>query len=138
MRTKLLFPLIAAVSITTGTYAGSDGYVTTREREAQKMQQIKQLRAEMKRYVDAAKARYKTNEGVLTGIDRSGQAMEAYIKGVCGAVYSTYEGGSFAGIDYANCEAEILQKHTHIIWEKFLTSMDSTPPMLPEPKVKEE
>ena len=36
---------------------------------------------------------------------------------------------------YLGCKIALTQARTHWLWRNWLTYMDSTPPILPEPKV---
>jgi hypothetical protein len=38
-------------------------------------------------------------------------------------------------VEDLSCQIKLTQLHTHTIWLEWLTYMDSTPPILPEPPV---
>lgn len=58
-----------------------------------------------------------------------------YFNAHCDSVYTQWREGSIRGIMGVSCKTKITKQRTHELWENFLTYMDSTPPVLPEPKL---
>ena len=66
---------------------------------------------------------------------RRGRASRGagYRDAECGAVYDYWSGGTIRGTEQLACQIDLTRRHTHTIWRLWLTYMDSTPPLLPEP-----
>ena len=60
-------------------------------------------------------------------------AWEAYAEAECSAVYKQYEGGSIRGLMRLSCTRDLTLERTHHVWETYLTFLDSSEPLLPEP-----
>ena len=52
------------------------------------------------------------------------------------SVYTQWRDGAIRGIMAISCKTKLTKQRTHDLWENFLTYMDSTPPVLPEPSVE--
>lgn len=61
---------------------------------------------------------------------------QAYAAAHCGSVYTQWRDGTIRGVMGITCRTRLTKQRTHDIWEDFLTYMDSTPPVLPEPDVE--
>lgn len=61
---------------------------------------------------------------------------QAYASAHCGSVYTQWRDGTIRGVMGTTCLTRLTRQRTHDIWEDFLTYMDSTPPVLPEPGVE--
>jgi uncharacterized protein YecT (DUF1311 family) len=53
----------------------------------------------------------------------------------CDAIYEMWAGGTTSAAMRGNCVIEQTQRRTHDLWKEYLTFMDSTPALLPEPKL---
>ncbi|TOB51174.1 lysozyme inhibitor LprI family protein, partial [Vibrio parahaemolyticus] len=63
------------------------------------------------------------------------QDWQAYMSSHCDSVYTQWRDGTIRGIMAISCKTKLTKQRTHELWENFLTYMDSTPPVLPEPSV---
>ncbi|MCG9633363.1 lysozyme inhibitor LprI family protein [Vibrio sp. Isolate30] len=72
---------------------------------------------------------------LVDAIKRSQVDWSTYMTAHCDAIYTQWRGGSIRGVMALSCKTELTKDRTHQIWANFLTYMDSTPPVLPEPKV---
>lgn len=95
---------------------------------------------ELKRYLDAARKRLQSeaadDAGVakaLAGLDKAQSAWVAYREAECGAVYDYWSSGTIRGSMALTCQIDLTRARTHTVWSEWLTYMDSTPPILPEP-----
>lgn len=88
------------------------------------------------RYLAAAREQYADSADVLTEIEKSEAAFEAYSQAECGAVYATFGNGSIRNAEWILCTSDLRRRRTHTIWRNFLTYPDSTPPVLPEPSLE--
>lgn len=64
----------------------------------------------------------------------SDEAFNTYRERECDAVYADWAGGSIRYTMALSCKIDLTDRRTHRIWENWLTYMDSTPPILPEPQ----
>ena len=105
-------------------------------------QQLDAANSDLGRYVTAARRRLKSEaqggDGhaaamALADFDRAEQAWTAYLKAECGAVYDYWSDGTIRTSMELTCEIDLTRRHTHTVWSEWLTYMDSTPPILPEP-----
>jgi hypothetical protein len=96
---------------------------------------IDQLRKRMKLYLDKARERFAKDKKLLQLIDESQKRWEAYTDAEYDAVYQYWGDGSMAGIAAQDSLKQLIRCRTYVIWENYLTFMDSTPPLLPEPKL---
>jgi uncharacterized protein YecT (DUF1311 family) len=69
----------------------------------------------------------------LRGFDAAEHAWANYRDAECGAVYDYWSGGTIRGTEQLSCQIDLTRRHTHTVWRLWLTYMDSTPPLLPEP-----
>jgi hypothetical protein len=98
--------------------------------------------AELARYVAAADARLRQQVGrdpaaarARQRFEAAEQAFAAYRDAECGAVFEAWSGGTIRNAMEIVCRLRITRLHTHTLWREWLTYMDSTPPILPEPAV---
>jgi uncharacterized protein YecT (DUF1311 family) len=102
--------------------------------------------ADLARYVAAARDRLKQEAATAdrgdTSAVRALQGLEAaegdwvrYRDAECGAVYDYWSAGTIRDVENLDCRIGVTRLHTHTIWRLWLTYMDSTPPLLPEPAV---
>jgi uncharacterized protein YecT (DUF1311 family) len=114
---------------------------TTRDIEACLGQQFDAANATLARYVAAARTRIAgdmKDEGpdsapTLADFDKAETQWSAYRKAECGAIYDEWMAGTIRGTMELNCEIFLTRQHTYVVWSEWLTYMDDTPPILPEP-----
>ena len=88
------------------------------------------------RYVAAARKRLKDDSAsaaTLTAFDKAEVSFGAYREAECEAVYQDWIEGTIRTLMDINCRIDLTVRHTHVVWANWLTYMDSTPPILPEP-----
>ncbi|RUR34438.1 lysozyme inhibitor LprI family protein [Vreelandella nanhaiensis] len=61
---------------------------------------------------------------------------QAYASAHCGSVYTQWRDGTIRGVMGITCRTRLTKQRTHDVWQDFLTYMDSTPPVLPEPAIE--
>ena len=74
------------------------------------------------------------DEAVVTAIRMGDSAFEAYRENECGAVYEQWRDGTIRNMMSLTCSIGLTDERTRTIWSSWLTYMDSTPPILPEPR----
>ncbi len=91
-------------------------------------------------YRKAARARIAadtaTSTSVLPAFDAADAQWRRFAEANCSAVYTLWEGGTIRGAVAATCQIRLVRLRTHELWGEWLTNMDSTPPVLPEPVVE--
>lgn len=90
--------------------------------------------ASLEKYFAKAKERYLKEKAVVDLLVKSQEAWVAYRKAHCDAIYDMWSGGTIRGAMFGECMLQLTNQRTHTIWKDYLTYMDSTPPLLPEPK----
>ncbi len=66
-------------------------------------------------------------------LDGAQAAWIAYVDIVCGGVFDQFKDGSIRVAASSRCRVDLTRERTHLVWRHFLTYVDSTPPVLPEP-----
>ncbi|MEP1420869.1 MAG: DUF6265 family protein [Erythrobacter sp.] len=84
-------------------------------------------------YLESAKARHGDDPDLVEAIDKSEAAFREYRDAECSAVYESYGNGSIRVLENVLCSNKLTQRRTHTVWQHWLTFMDSSPPILPEP-----
>lgn len=85
-------------------------------------------------YFDAALERYADRPELLETMRKGENAFEAYREAECGAVLENWIDGSIRGAMTLGCRIDMTDQRAHRIWQNWLTSMDSSTPVLPEPQ----
>ncbi len=88
------------------------------------------------KYLEAAKERIakdKTNE---LSLDDAQKAWLNYRSLQCGDVYKYWIQGTYRYRASLQCQIDLTHERTHDIWSAYLTYVDSTPAILPEPYLK--
>ena len=97
--------------------------------------ELSKAELEMTVYLAKSKERNSDDKELIAAIDKAQQAWSVYTEAHCGSIYTMWRDGSIRGVMSLNCKTKLTKQRTHEIWSNFLTYMDSTPPVLPEPKV---
>lgn len=88
----------------------------------------------LKQYLAKAKEKYSDENAVVKSIERSQLAWLAYRKTQCESVHEIWSSGTIRGVMTSGCMLQLTTERTHTVWANYLTYMDSTPPLLPEPR----
>lgn len=86
------------------------------------------------KYYKAVEERISYDPETVAELAVSQKAWEEYRETYCSAVYSYWRDGTIRGAMHLSCQIDLTVERTHTIWRDYLTYMDSTPPVLPEPK----
>ncbi len=106
---------------------------TTLEINACFAARLERAEERMNRYLQAALQNNAGAPSVAAAIEASQQAFLAYRNAECGAVYEDWKDGTIRTVMALSCQIELTDRRTRTIWRNWLTYMDSTPPLLPEP-----
>lgn len=100
--------------------------------------QVERSQARLERYLQAAEDRYADGQpAVRLGIESSQKAFEAYRAIECSTVYEDWKEGTIRNAMALGCTLRLNDARTRTVWENWLRYMDSTPPILPEPRPTE-
>ena len=136
-------PLLLALSLflaTALTYALAGDEVdcerakTTQDAEQCSRQELAASEAVLDEYLAAASERYRDEELILTGLDGAQKSWLTYRRDHCRATFALWVGGSIRGVMMNHCLLQQTRQRTWDVWHTYLTFMDSTPPLLPEPQ----
>lgn len=89
---------------------------------------------EMNTYFLKSKEHNNYDPVLIKSIEKAQQAWSVYAEAHCNSIYTMWREGTIRGIMHLSCKTNLTKQRTHDIWSNFLTYMDSTPPVLPEPK----
>lgn len=112
---------------------------TTREVEQCLADDLARADAELSRYYEAAVGRL-TDErqpAALAKLRASERAWIQHRDAECEAVWEYWKGGTIRGTFSIECRVRLTRDRTMAIWRNWLTYVDSTPPLLPEPEKPE-
>ena len=107
------------------------------------------VEAELHHYTDAAIKRIEEDGAaskeyggqddsveILAAFRKGEAAWDDYRRAACDAVYESWSTGMIRGAMALTCQTRITEDRTHEVWRNWLTYMDRTPPVLPEPVVE--
>ena len=96
---------------------------------------LESAQLELDQYLEASFKHNAYDEELVNSIKVAQDSWQAYMTAHCDSVYTQWRDGSIRGLMALSCKTELTKKRTHEVWGNFLTYMDSTPPVLPEPKL---
>lgn len=131
----LLFLLSALAFCVASDEVDCEAALTTLEINACISREVEQAEGVLERYLAAAMAQYEAEPQVQDSLRKSQEAWLAYRETHCDGVYTQWQGGTIRGAVYGHCMLKLTKARTHLLWEDYLTYMDSTPPLLPEPEL---
>jgi uncharacterized protein YecT (DUF1311 family) len=105
--------------------------------------ELAKAEADLQRYLAAARKRLKSEaaddagaKAALADLDKTETAWKVYREAQCSAVYDYWQSGTIRTVMALSCQIDLTRQHTRTLWRTWLTYMDSTPPILPEPSTK--
>ncbi|MGL4473690.1 MAG: lysozyme inhibitor LprI family protein [Shewanella sp.] len=94
---------------------------------------LAKAQAQLTEYLAASLTHNADDTELVAVINTAQQTWQQYMTAQCDAIYTQWRDGSIRGLMALSCKTKLTQLRTHEIWENWLTYMDSTPPVLPEP-----
>lgn len=91
-------------------------------------------RIELAKYLETIFEHNDNDPELIESIKVAQKDWEFYISSHCSSIHTKWRDGSIRGVMYILCQTKMTEQRTHEIWSSFLTYIDSTPPVLPEPK----
>jgi uncharacterized protein YecT (DUF1311 family) len=111
---------------------------STPEMNACVLEKLDRAEKRLNAYLQKAMERHTSNDGkfdsVALGIQAAQTAFEAYRDIECNSVLEDFKDGTIRGIMTLGCQLDLTNERTHTVWNNWLQYMDSTPPVLPDPK----
>lgn len=89
--------------------------------------------ARLDKYYLAAQKQEKLFGYTSNELSESQQLWEKYLRKHCDSMYSRDRGSAGARFA-AECQIRLYDERIYEIWKSYLTYLDSTPPVLPDPK----
>ncbi len=99
--------------------------------------QVEAAEKELAKYLEESRRRYADEPKSVEALNKAQKSWLQFRKDHCDAIYEMWSGGTIRGAMHGNCLLEQTRRRTHDLWQAYLTFMDSTPPILPEPKLDE-
>ncbi|MEZ8602625.1 lysozyme inhibitor LprI family protein [Vibrio splendidus] len=97
--------------------------------------ELESAQAELDKYLTASFEHNAYDAELVASIKKAQESWQAYMSAHCSSVYTQWRDGSIRGLMALSCKTTLTKQRTHEVWANFLTYMDSTPPVLPEPKL---
>ncbi|KPM01810.1 lysozyme inhibitor LprI family protein [Vibrio splendidus] len=97
--------------------------------------ELETAQVELDQYLEASFEHNAYDAELVSSIKMAQDSWQAYMTAHCDSVYTQWRDGSIRGLMALSCKTKLTKQRTHEVWENFLTYMDSTPPVLPEPKL---
>lgn len=97
--------------------------------------ELETAQVELDQYLEASFEHNAYDAELVSSIKEAQDSWQAYMTAHCDSVYTQWRDGSIRGLMALSCKTKLTKQRTHEVWGNFLTYMDSTPPILPEPKL---
>lgn len=98
--------------------------------------ELESAQAQLAEYLQASFEHHADDPQLVAAIKTAQKDWQAYMASHCDAVYTQWRDGTIRGVMSLSCKTQLTQQRTHEVWANFLTYMDNSPPVLPEPDVK--
>jgi uncharacterized protein YecT (DUF1311 family) len=135
MKSSFLVMLICLLpSVTFATDQCKDPKSTIKMNECIS-RQVKTAEEELSKYFEESRRQYADEPKAIEALHRAQNSWLKFRKDHCDAIYEKWSGGTISGAMHGSCLLEQTRRRTHDLWDTYLTFMDSTPPILPEPKL---
>ncbi len=131
----VLGSLIVSVAAADETVDCSDA-ITTREMNKCMSNELNLAKAELDKYLKATYKHQASDPELIASIKTAQKDWQVYLSSHCDSIYTQWRDGTIRGTMSIACRTQLTKQRTHDLWASFLTYMDSTPPVLPEPKMQ--
>ncbi len=129
----LLASLISQANAYAVYPSGCEGRNTTPELNECRQKQIEAADSKLEKYLVAAREQAHKFDLSAALIDDEQKLWAAYRNKHCGNVYDLWHMGTIRYEMSAVCTLEVTRERTIDVWRAYLTYLDSTPPVLPDP-----
>lgn len=97
--------------------------------------QVLQAEQQQEDYLTAARQQLAEEDQALTAMEQAQESWLTFRNAHCAAVYMLWQDGSIRGAMHNQCLLEHTRARTRDIWQVYLTAMDGSDPLLPDPSV---
>ncbi|HEY7884673.1 MAG TPA: lysozyme inhibitor LprI family protein [Cellvibrionaceae bacterium] len=140
-KSLLTYTAAACLGLSINAHAGDDidcdEAITTPEINYCIGKEVKAAEEQLEQYLQASIARYTDDPDVVAAIEKSQETWEEYREQHCSAIYTLWREGTIRGTMYGSCKQAVTERRTYELWQAYLTYMDSTAPVMPEPNTKD-
>ena len=98
--------------------------------------ELESAQATLAEYLQASYEHHADDPELVAAIKTAQKDWQAYLASHCDAVYTKWRDGTIRGVMSLSCKTQLTRQRADEIWTNFLTHMDDSPPVLPEPDVK--
>ena len=95
--------------------------------------ELQTAETEMQRYFTKSLEHQQHDKELVKAIEYAQKAWRNYTTSHCDSVYTMWREGTIRGVMAISCKTMLTKQRTHELWSQFLTFMDNTPSVLPEP-----
>lgn len=95
--------------------------------------ELESAQATLDKYLKTSIEHNSHDPELVAAIKLAQQDWQAYMLSHCNSVYTQWRDGTIRGIMAITCKTTLTKQRTYELWKNFLTYMDSTPPVLPDP-----
>ncbi|MGX9462866.1 lysozyme inhibitor LprI family protein [Shewanella sp. A14] len=95
---------------------------------------VDEAQTRLDKYIAKANEKYHDDPKAVEALQLSQRDWLTYRESYCHAIYQLWRNGSIRGVMYHECMLQLTVQRTHNIWQDYLTFMDSSEPLLPEPQ----
>ncbi|WP_150304560.1 lysozyme inhibitor LprI family protein [Pseudomonas saliphila] len=96
--------------------------------------ELELAQSELAKYLEVSFEHNANDPELIESIKVAQQDWLEYMSSHCDSVYTKWREGTIRDVMAISCKTQLTEQRTHEVWANFLTYMDSTPPVLPEPK----
>lgn len=129
----LLLILISVSSFAQEKKLDCNNAITTLDINRCMSLELEKVESTMETYLSKSKERHKEDNVSSKSIEKSQDIWLKYRESHCNAIYDTWREGTIRNSMFIRCKIDLTQKRTKELWSYYLTFMDSTPSILPEP-----
>jgi len=135
---KKILPILFLLTLTSQVYPSEKeldctNVITTRDTNRCEYMKVLEAEKVLQTYVNKSVERWSTEKDFDSHMKSSQETWLKYREAQCGAVYNLWITGTIRGLMSLQCKLDLTKKRTHDIWVAYLTYMDSTPAILPNP-----
>jgi uncharacterized protein YecT (DUF1311 family) len=92
---------------------------------------------ELAKYLEEIRRHYADEEKIVEALSKAQKSWLQFRKDHCDAIYEMWSEGTIRDAMHGTCLLDQTKRRTHDLWKAYLNFLDSTPPLLPEPKFSE-
>lgn len=135
MKKYLLLILVLASSTSQAKEVDCDNAYSTIEINQCAAMELDVANTEMQTYLAKSYEHNRDDLELVNAIKVAQANWQQYLTSHCDSVYTQWRDGTIRGVMAISCKTRLTKLRTYELWDNFLTYVDSTPAVLPEPKM---